>query len=189
MGYTVGLFIKEKENLDIIYEYLKNKFKDTLVEKHSENDVTLFQPNIEISYGSSSFIDPDDVFSKKNRQIFDLLIFYISEQYGHSVVFSENPLDIEKSSTFYTYDGAIQLCKDLEDGDQIYFINQDGSLRIMNDTEIDYYFEQGNEKEIKDQYLIVETIYNPYTQFPDHAEYNTYMISDFMTIENKLKNS
>lgn len=187
MGYTVGLFIKEKENLDIIYNYLKQKFTTTLVEKHPDNSVSSFQPNIEISYGPAGFVDPDDVFSNKMRKIFDLLIFYISEKYGLSVIFSEDPLDVEKTSAFYSYDGGIELCKDLEDADQIYFINEDGSYKIMTEDEIDYYFEQGHEDEIDGKHIIVSTIYNPYTEFPDHEEYNSYMISDFIEIEDKLK--
>lgn len=187
MGYTVGLFIKEKENLDIIYDYLKTKFTSNLVEKHPDNSVSSFKPNIEISYGPAGFVDPDDVFSDKTRKIFDLLIFYISKNYGLSFVFSENQLDIKNTSAFYSYDSEIQLCEDLEDADQIYFINEDGSLKIMTENEINYYFEQGNEDEIDGKHIIVSTIYNPYTEFPDHEEYNSYMISDFMEIEDKLK--
>lgn len=189
MGYTVGLFIKEKENLDIIYDYLKHKFTSTLIEKYPDNSVSSFKPNIEISYGPAGFVDPHDVFSDKTRKIFDLLIFYISKNYGLSFVFSENQFDIKNTSAFYSYDGGIQLCEDLENADQIYFINEDGSLKIMTEDEIDYYFEQGNDNEIEDKHIIVSTIYNPYTQFPDREEYNAYMISDFMAIEEKLKKS
>lgn len=181
MGYTVGLLIKKPENVDIIYQYLKNKFPDTFVEKKDSN-LKYFKPNLEISYGPASFHDPIEPFSEKPRKAFDLLIFYISQHYGIDFICPETG----EQSKFYTYDEQPQMCDSLTYQDNFFIFNEDGTFKIMTDEQVDYYLENGHEHEIKYGWFGTESIYSPYTGQANHDNYNRYLIEDFMAIEKEL---
>lgn len=181
MGYTVGLCLKNKQNIKPISEYFKNHpLFQICVEVHDKlkNDDFVFSPDISISYGPGSFHPPKDkTFDINNptRKIFDTLLAYISFTYGKVW----NIPDTDENTHFWLYDGSISTMKNLScDGDT--FVLQNNKLRKLNEQEEFYYFEEDNYQEL-DNFYYIEVMSEVYSEIDEK------IISDFIVYEKKVK--
>lgn len=181
MGYTVGLCLKNKKNIQSISEYFKNyPLFEIHVEVHekSKDDDFVFSPDISISYGPGSFYPPkDQLFAINNptRKLFDTLLAYISFTYGKVW----DVPDTDESTHFWLYDGSISTMKNVScDGDT--FVLQDKKLRKLNKEESFYYFEEDNYEEL-DNFYYIEVMSEVDSKIDEQ------IISDFIAYEKKVK--
>lgn len=181
MGYTIGLCLKNKKNIQPIAEYFKNyPLFEIYVEIHekTKDDNFIFSPDISISYGPGSFHPPKDKpldINNHTRELFDRLLAYISFTYGKVW----DVPDSNEKTHFWLYDGNISTMKILScDGDTFVFQNE--NFRKLNKKEKLYYFEEDNSDEL-DNFYYIEGISEI------DAQINEQIISNFIIYEKKVR--
>lgn len=149
MGYTVGLSLKNKENIKPIYDFFNEHEKFEIcvdIVEHDRTDILL--PDINISYGPGSF-PCEEIFPNTTRKEFDYLLDYITIHYGNSFVDPEN----NESSPFWLYDSIIQTIRPMSNRGSSFAFMEHNIFRKLTEEECYFYFEEGLEDAIEPHYI------------------------------------
>lgn len=179
MGYTVGLCLKNKDNVKPIADYFSNyPLFEILVEVHDNQEDLLLAPDISIHYGPGSFRPPENhKFSlpEPTREMFDRLLAYIAYTYGKIFVVP----DSKETTPFWLYDGSISALNNVSCDGDTFIYNEDKTLKKLTKQEEYYYFEEGNEDELDDFFFV-----NVISEVD--AKIDKKVISDFISYEEKV---
>lgn len=178
MSSEIGLSIKNKSDIDLVYNFIKDKDFRVYIEKTQSNDSGLF-PDILIESKVFSFPDlPDEKPKAMNHSMttFYLLIDHISRHYGKTVYFPE----FKHTATFYFSDGTLYLDKKIPDMRDLFRFKNDTFLQCSNEE-----CNQDGEVIFNDPdlfYCSQSMMYALKQKIPDYQQY----ISDFISLEQRL---